>query len=353
MNWTFLKDLLSTPSVSGNETSSQLIFEKYLEPHFHIKHDSIGNCYAILNNEHSVTVMLEAHIDQIGFQVTYIDSEGYIYVRANGGIDIAAAIGAHINIQVRNGHTINGVLGKRPIHTQKPEERRKLPEVEELWIDTGLLPEQVTNCITIGDFVAFNPNFLKLGEHRFTSCGLDNKVGIYVIAETLKCLNSENLSINVVAAGIVQEEIGCKGAKTAVANLKPQIAICVDVGFATDVPDMSKKKYGDIALGKGIVITYHTDSNHDMIMMAEQIAKENSIPFQRSAHHIPTGGTDTSSIQISGTGVKTLLLSIPNRYMHTTVEMCDVRDIDAAIDLLTCLVKQIDLKTKNKMNLYE
>ena len=155
-------------------------------------------------------------------------------------------------------------------------------------------------------------------------------------------MSKENLHIGVCAAATVQEEVGCKGAKVCVGNIEPQMSISVDVGFATDVPNISKKRYGDIALGRGPIINCNTDCNREMVNIARSVAKGSGIDVQLNANSNSTGGTNTASLQVSNKGVKTLLLSIPNRYMHTQVEMCDLRDVEAAIALIVKMILFID-----------
>ncbi|MDR2423224.1 MAG: hypothetical protein LBD59_00685 [Prevotellaceae bacterium] len=342
MNKEFLQQLLATDSVAGDESDAADLFCKYLQSECTIERDIIGNVYAVLNPASERRLMIEAHIDEIGFQVTYIDDSGFVYVRQNGGIDCACLPGSQVVVKTRSGERLAGVIGKRPIHIQTQDERGKVSELEDLWIDTGLTADEVKQKISVGDTVSYCSNFLQLSENRISSKGIDNKIGVYIVAETMKALSEKQLNTGVFGVASVQEEVGCKGAKVSGYKVNPQTAICIDVGFATDTPDISKKKYGDIALGRGITVTSHTDSNRQLSLFAENIAQANNIPFQLAAHHIASGGTDTVAVQLSHSGVKTLLLAVPCRYMHTQVEMCDLRDVQAAIDLLVQMVCAID-----------
>ena len=330
----FLERLLNSHSVSGFEEGASRIYEEYVKQYSSVFRDSLNNCYAVLNPSSDKQVLVEAHIDEIGFQVTYIDDMGFVYVRQNGGIDCATLPGSIVEIQTSDNKVIPGVIGKRPIHIQKPDERMKVLELDELWVDTGLSKENVLELISVGDVVSFRPNFFLIDELRIVSKGLDDKIGVFIIAEVIRRLSKEKLGIGVCAIATVQEEVGCKGAKVCVENVKPQMAISVDVGFTTDVPNISKKKYGDIALGRGPVINCNTDCNREMVNIARSVAKDVGIDVQLNANSISTGGTNTASLQVSNKGVKTLLLSIPNRYMHTQVEMCDLRDVESAIKLI-------------------
>jgi len=342
MNEQFLELLLSQSSVAGDETDATDVFGAYLQNECTIQRDVMGNCYAILNPESDKRLMIEAHIDEIGFQVTWIDENGFVYVRKNGGIDCACVPGSQVIIKTRNGEQLPAVIGKSPIHVLKEDERKKVPELDDLWVDTGLSVETVKEKVTIGDTVAYIGNFIKLGEHRISSKGLDDKIGVYIIAEVMKILSEKNLDIGVYGVASVQEEVGCKGAVVGGYKINPHIAFCLDVGITSDVPNISKKKHGDSSLGKGIIITSHTDSNRQLSLLAEDVARRNEISHQLSANYSASGGTDTKPIQLSRDGVRTLLMSIPCRYLHTQVEMCDLRDVQAAIDLLVSLVCHID-----------
>lgn len=338
----FLEKLMNTHSVSGFEHAATDVFEDYLKDCTKVFRDSLNNCYAVLNPSSVKRILIEAHIDEIGFQVTYIDDKGFVYVRQNGGIDCATVPGSLVLIHTADGSEVPGVIGKRPIHVQKPEERSKVLELENLWIDTGLTHDEVVEKISVGDVVSFQTNLRFLTENVVVSKGLDDKIGVYVVAEAIKRLAKENLNIGVYGVAAVQEEVGCKGAKVCVDNVNPQMSISIDVGFATDVPDISKKKYGDVSLGKGPVVNCHTDCNRDMVKVAQKVAAQTGTDIQLNANSISTGGTDTASIQVSHKGVRTLLICIPNRYMHTQVEMCDLRDVDGAIDLIVNAVLYID-----------
>lgn len=348
MNWSFLERLLSKSSVSGNEDKAILCFEEYLQQHCHlIYRDALNNCYAVLNPKSEFRIMLEAHIDEIGFQVTYIDDQGFVYIRQCGGVDCACIPGSLVDIHTVDGASVRGIIGKRPVHVQKPEERTKVPELEELWVDTALNTSDVKKRISVGDYVSYMNNFHRLGQNGIVSKGLDDKIGVYIVSETIRRLASETLSVGVCGVATVQEEVGYKGAKTSAFNIAPQMSISIDVGFASDVPNISKKRYGEILLGGGPVVNHNTDSNRSLVNIVKKVASEKGITYQNCANSLPSGGTNTASVQTSYKGVKTLLLSIPNRYMHTQVELCDIRDVESAIDLLVETILYID---KNELS---
>lgn len=336
----FLTKLLKAPAVSGYEDAAAKVFQEYVEPFsYHTERDLLNNTYAFAGNPDAPhTVMVEAHIDEIGFQVLYITDDGYLYIRKNGGIDICCLPGSRVWVLTADGGAVPGVIGKKPIHLISPEDRKNAPALESLWVDTGLTAEEVKERISVGDPVCFAPNMAMLGEHKITSKALDDKIGVFVVAEVLRKIADRKLNVKVCGVATSQEEVGCRGAVVGSARLNPQCAISIDVTFATDVPDCSAQKHGDIALGRGVVITKHLDSNRRFAQLAEQVAKDEGISHQISANNSATGGTNAAKIQLSNQGVRTLLLSIPNRYMHTPAEVCDLRDVDAASDLIAAML---------------
>lgn len=296
--------------------------------------------------------MLDAHIDEIGFQVIYIDDKGYIYMRKNGGIDVNCIPGSQVVIQTSSGEEVLGIIGKKPIHLTVPEERNKNIELHTLWIDTGLSPEEVKNKISIGDVVAWKSNILYLSDTKISSKGLDDKVGVYVVSQVLKRLYLSKVNgIQVCGVASVQEEVGNRGAIICGHKVNPDIAICIDVDFATDVPDCPKTKYGDIALGKGVVIHRSIDNTSSITSLVEKIAKENNIKHQISARTLAVGGTNAVILQQTKDGIMTISLGIPCRYMHTPVELCDLDDIGSAIELLYLIITKLNSEIITKQDL--
>ena len=339
MDINFLNTILNTNSVSGFEHQASKLFLDYLTPYTDsINIDSIGNCYAYIGSDNkekkSTKFLLDAHIDEIGFQVIYIDERGYIYIRNNGNIDVDCIIGTQVTIQTSSGEDLLGVIGKMPIHLISKEERNKNIEIHTLWIDTGLSSDEVRSKISIGDAVSWKSNIIYLSNKRISSKGLDNKVGVYIMSQVLKKLYlSKSNCNNVCAIASVQEEVGHRGAIICNPKINPDIAICIDVDFATDVPNCPKTKFGDIALGKGVIIHRSIDTTNYLTLLTEKIAKENNIKYQISARTIAVGGTNTATLQQTKKDIKTISIGIPCRYMHTPVELCDLNDIQAAINL--------------------
>lgn len=337
MDLNFLNTILNTHSVSGFENEMREEFLNYTKEFVDSTDvDKMGNAYAsIARSTDSKIYLLEAHMDEIGFQVVYIDDNGYVYIRANGSVDAQCVPGSQVDIITSSGEYINGVIGKTPIHLLNSEERSKCQEISSLWIDTGLCKEQVVNKVSIGNPVTIRPNLLYLSENVISSKSLDNKIGVFIISQVLKRLSGVNeKSLDVHGVATVQEEVGHRGAYVCESKICPDLTISIDMDFATDVPNCQKTKYGDIALGRGVVIHRSIDNDIPLTYTLEKLAKELNIKHQVSARNMPVGGTNAFVLQQSQGGNKTISLGIPCRYMHTPVEMCDINDVKSAIDLI-------------------
>lgn len=348
MDKELLTQLLKSSSVSGYEDEAIGVFiakAKECRADTHI--DVLNNAFAQFGVKSApITVMIDAHIDEIGFQVNYIDDDGLIYVRKVGLIDDSCLPGSVVEVLTNNGGKIKGVIGKKPIHLSSFDEIKSVPSINNLWVDTGLDSDIIKQQVSIGAPVCFSANPNYLGNNKISSKGVDNKIGVYVLAESMKIVAGNCENLNVVFVASAQEEIGLRGAQFCAGQVKPDYAITVDVEFATDVPDCPKTLYGDIQLGKGVVLSKNLDSNRAFTKIAEDLAISNGIPHQISAHYIATGDTNSSAIQLLGYGTKTLTLGIPCRYMHTPVEMVDIRDVKSAIDLIEQIIKFIAQRQK-------
>ena len=331
----YLRTLCESTGVSGFEEEVCQNFLSYLKDKTDTPHiDTMGNAITFLKgNGEAQTVMIEAHADEIGFQVIHINDMGNIFIRPNGGIDEQCLPGSQVLIQTQTGELIPGVIGKKPIHLMKADDRKHTIEAHHLWVDTGIGKDE--SRVNVGDPVAFAPNMKLMGKHRVTSKALDDRIGVFVVAQAMRRLAmAKSLERTIAGVATTQEEVGCRGSVTASYTIQPDIAITVDVDFATDVPDCPSSQYGEIALGKGVVIPRNADADMTLSRKMEQLAKAKGIPYQISARHRATGGTNASKIQLTRDGVRTLSLGIPCRYMHTPVEMCDLRDVEAAIQLI-------------------
>lgn len=305
--------------------------------------DVMGNAYGVIEGAAGgIKIMIEAHADEIGFQVLHIADNGYLYLRRNGGIDEQCVPGLQVVVQTRSGECVPGVIGKKPIHLMTSEDRKRTMELNQIWVDTGLEPEEVKARIAVGDIVAVKPNWQYLGENRISGKSLDNKLGVFALARTMEALaTKEKLNATVTGVATVQEEVGSRGASVAGYNVQPDIAITIDLDFATDVPDCPFNRYGKIGLGLGVVIPLNVDCDMEISRQMEEIAKANGIPYQMSARPHATGGTNISRLQLVGKGVRTVSLGIPCRYMHTPVEVCDMRDVRSVISLITEYVRAV------------
>ena len=332
----FLEDFMMTSSPSGYEMEAGKLFRAYLSDCCdEVKADVLGNSIAVLNPEAKTHVMLAGHYDEIGFQVVYISDDGLIYFRPNGGIDKLNVPSSEVEILTESGR-IPGVIGKKPIHLLKESERSKALELTDMWIDIGAESKaEAAEIVKIGDPVAMRSNFRFLGKNRFSSKGTDDKIGAFIVAETMRALSKRKLNVAVYGVGTVQEEVGLRGVETAAYAIAPQIGIALDVGFATDLPDVPKKQLGEASLGAGPILTRSCDNNIELGKLLRKAAAAHKIPYQETPAHRATGGTDTARLQMTRGGVATALISIPNRYMHSQVEMCDLRDAEGAVQILT------------------
>ena len=332
----FLENLMNCSGPSGFEEETAALYRKYLSGFAdRVYTDVTGNTIGIVNEKSPLKVMLAGHYDEIGYQVTFISDEGLLYFRNVGGIDKLVVPGSEVEVLGAKG-PVHGVIGKKPIHLQKNEERDKAIDLKDMWIDIGAEnKKEASALVTVGDAVAMRRNFQMLSKHRLKSKGMDDKVGAFVVAETLRELSRRKPRAAVYCVGTVQEELGLRGASTSAFGIAPQIGIAVDVTFSTDLPDMPKKEIGDVQLGKGPVIARNADNNPVLGRRIREVASKHKIACQEEAGFRASGGTDTAVIQLTRGGVATALVSIPNRYMHSPVEICDLRDIEGAVKLLT------------------
>lgn len=331
----FLETLFRSASPTGYEVEAAKVFRDYLSDVCSVRCDVLGNTIASLNESAPMRVMMSGHYDEIGFQIVYISEEGLLYFRPNGGIDKLNVPSSEVDILTPKGK-VPGVIGKKPIHLLKPKERDCAVELHEMWIDIGAASKaEAEELVSVGDPVVMRDNFRMLNANRFISKGCDDKIGAFIVAETMRNLAKRKLNVAVFGVGSVQEEVGLRGATVSCFGIDPQVGFGIDVGFATDLPDIPKKQYGDITLGKGIILSKSCDNNIVLGEILRKTAKDKEIAIQESTAHRATGGTDTAAIQMTRAGVATALLSVPNRYMHSQVEMCDLRDAEAAIELLT------------------
>jgi len=330
----FLKSILEAPSPSGYERPVQEIVRRYAAGFAdEVTTDVHGNVIAVRNPGAPLRVMLAGHCDQIGFLVRYIDNDGFLYVQPIGGWDPQIAVGQKMTVWTESG-PVFGVIARKPIHLLTEEERKQVTKLKDLWIDIGA-KDQADACsrVRIGDPVTLELSFRQMLNERASAPAMDDKSGLWIAFEALRRTQSGKLNCALYAVSTVQEEIGLRGSKTSTFRVDPHVGIAIDVCHATDSPSIDKKQEGDIALDKGPVIFRGPNMNPRVVEKLIEAAKSREIPYQLDAYGRATG-TDANAFQITRAGVAAGLIGVPNRYMHSPVEMVSLRDLDRAADLL-------------------
>ncbi len=333
----FLLELLNTPSPSGYEGKLMRKFREFIFPYVdEVFSDAMGNVIAHKIGNPEKSLMIEAHADEIGLMVTYIDKNGYLYFKPLGGVDANILPGIQVTVHGPNGPVV-GVIGKKPIHLLTPQEREKPSKIEDLWIDISAENRaQAEEQVEIGSPVTFRTPVVEMSNGLIASKSLDDKCGLAVVAGVAQQLAEQkaesDLDLYFVAS--VQEEVGTRGVQPATQSIHPKLGIAIDVTHATDYPGVPSEKFGDFKMNKGAVIAMGPNINWKLCKGLKEVAKENNIAYQSEA--IPRAtSTDARTIQLAHEGVLTALVSIPCRYMHTPNEIVSKYDIQSAIDILT------------------
>ncbi len=331
----FLKRLLDTPGPSGFETAPARIWREEASAFAEVVGDVIGNSLATVNASGSPVIMLAGHIDEIGVIVTYIDDAGLVYFAPIGGWDSQVLVGQRIRFAGRHGDVV-GVIGKKPIHLMKPDEREKASKISDLWVDIGAATkDEAVGQLSIGDPGVVDSKAIDLPNNRIAARSIDNRVGAFVVLEALRRYAERPGVAKVVAVATAQEEIGLHGggAMVAAARINPQMAIAVDVTFASDHPGPEKKEVGEHKLGGGPVLTRGSVNSPVVFGLLQDSARRLNMP-----HSLHAAGRDTSTdadfIHLAREGIATALVSVPNRYMHSPNEMVSLDDLDAAAELI-------------------
>jgi putative aminopeptidase FrvX len=343
----FLRKLIANPSPSGFEQPVQQIIREEVQHYTdELRTDIHGNVIATLNPDGRPRVMLTAHCDEIGLLIRYIDEQGFLYFGSIGGFDPVTLASERVQIHTKNGPVL-GVIGRKPVHLLRGEERGKAPVLSDMWIDIGASnKEEAQNLVPVGSIVTRAAQLEQLRGDLVVSRALDNKSGIFVIVEAMRRLHAqrEKLKASVVLVSAVQEEIGSRGARTGAYEVNPSIAIAVDVTFASDHPQTSKHELGDVKLNGGPGITNGGFVNPRVYDLLVAAANEAGIAYQFDLQGGATG-TDIDVIQVARGGVATGLLNIPCRYMHTGSEIVSLKDIDDTAELMARFVLSVDEKT--------
>lgn len=342
-----LKRLVETPSPSGFEQPVQRIVREELAKYTDdVQTDVMGNVIGIRNEQGRPRVMLAGHCDEIGLMVKYIDENGFIYFSAIGGVDAHLTPGQRVRVHAQQ-EAVLGVIGKKPIHLIKGDEQDKVVKLSKQWIDIGAESKEAAETrIKVGDPITFDVSFDYLGSHELVVArGFDDKAATFVIIETLRLLAEQGEhSAAVFGVSSVQEEVGLRGATTSAYGIKPDVGVAIDLDFATDNPSTEKTEVGDIALGKGPIISRGSRINPIVEKILIRTAQDENISYQLRAEPIRSG-TDTDAIQITRSGVATALLSIPSRYVHTPCEVVSLDDLEAVSKLLAAFILRLDETT--------
>jgi putative aminopeptidase FrvX len=332
----FLEKYLNTASPTGYESEGQKVWMDYLSPYVdEFITDIYGTAVGVINPEASYRVVIEGHADEISWYVNYITEEGLIYVVRNGGSDHQIAPSKRVNIHTDNG-IVKGVFGWPAIHTRN-KSKEEAPKLENIFIDIGAKDaEEVEKMgVHVGCVITYPDEFMVLNENKFVCRALDNRMGGFMIAEVARLLqeNGVELDFGVYVTNSVQEEIGLRGAEMITERLMPDVAIITDVTHDTTTPMIDKKKEGDAAIGDGPVVAYAPAVQNKLRRLITDTADEKKIPYQRRAASRSTG-TDTDAFAYSNGGVPSALISLPLRYMHTTVEMVHRDDVENVIRMI-------------------
>lgn len=339
----FLTELLKAKSPSGAEAQAQAVYDRHVKPLADAyANDALGNRLASLNLKGDPTLMLAGHMDELGLIITYVNKDGFLYFDTIGGHDLSIISGRRVIIQTERG-PVKGVTGKRAIHLMDEEDRKKVPKKHEIWIDIGAKTKaEALTRISIGDVATYDHEFELINGSIGTARAFDNKVGAYIVGETLIRLAKDKARLNarVVSVATTQEEIGVRGAQTSAFAVDPAVALIVDVGHATDHPDCDNRRFGETKLGGGPIICRGPNINPKVFERLLAVAKKLKLPHQLEADPRPTG-TDARAIQMARGGVACGLVSIPLRYMHTPSEVVDLQDVEDCVKLFAGFAKSL------------
>lgn len=340
----FLKTLVNTPSPVGHETRGQRVWLDYASKYADTTYsDAYGNCVAVLNKGGSPRLMLAGHADEIAMAVNFIDPDGFIYVRRMGGVDAAITKAQRVTIHTRNG-PVPGVVGNVAPHLSKQDDgEKKAPKIHDIFIDIGVSnTKDAEKLVQIGDPITLSDEFQMLRNDLAVARAFDNRIGTFAVAEALRLLHDSKakLQAEVCAVSNIQEEVGLLGARQIAYSLKPDVALVVDVTHATDYPTVNKAQHGNVKIGLGPTITHGGCNHPEVVARIEQLAKSKKIMLQHEAMSA-TSGTDTDVIFWTRGGIPSALISLPNRYMHSPVELVSLADLEQIPELLAAFARSL------------
>ena len=338
-SYNFLKEYVNNSSPTGFESSGQKIWMKYLEPYAdEFFTDPYGTAVAVINPGAHFKVVIEAHADEISWFVNYITPEGLIYLKRNGGVDHQIAPSMRVNIRGKKGN-VKAVFGWPAIHTRmnNPDSKETAPKVDNLFLDCGARSKKEVEAlgIHVGAVATYDDGFDELAHGFMIARAFDNRIGGFMIAEVARLLkeNKKKLPFALYIVNAVQEEIGLRGAEMIARRIKPDVAIITDVTHDSTTPMINKAIEGDCVSGKGPTLCYGPAVHNKLLDFVQNTAHKNNIPFQVKTVSRSTG-TDTDSFAYANDGCPSVLISIPLRYMHTTVEMIHKDDVENTVRLM-------------------
>lgn len=340
----FLFRYLNNASPTGFEAAGQKLWLEYIRPFVDEVHlDTYGTAYGVINPGKDYRVVIEGHADEISWFVHYITDDGFIYVVRNGGSDHLIAPSKRVLIHGDNG-IVRGVFGWPAIHTRRGDDANLVPKLENIFIDVGAENKQevLDMGIHVGSVITYPDELEILNDRYYVGRALDNRMGGFCIAEVARLIKEEQIELpySLYVVNSVQEEVGLRGAEMIANTIKPNVAIVTDVTHDTHTPLLNKKKVGDVKGGNGPSITYAPAVHNKLLKLIIDAATDNGISLQREASSRATG-TDTDAFAYSGPGVASALISLPLRYMHTTVEMAHKQDVEDVTRLILETLKRI------------
>jgi putative aminopeptidase FrvX len=338
-----LRRLLTAPGPSGHEQAPAAVFREACAEFAEVTQDSVGSTVArVVGTGGGPVLAIVGHIDEIGLIVHHIDDDGFLWFTSVGGWDPTILVGQRVQIATRNG-PITGVVGKKPIHLLNDEERRKAPELKHLHIDIGAKDgDDARSLVRVGDVAVIAGEPVELPNDRVISRSMDNRLGCYVAYEAARLVaEAGGAPGDVCAVAVAQEEITFAGARTTAFSLQPDLALAVDVTFATDAPDTNEKEVGRHRFGTGPVIQRGATLDPQLFELLHDTAEAEKLPFTVTASGRSTG-TDADGIHAARGGVPTGVVSVPLRYMHSPVEMVQLDDVQNAARLIAAFAQRLE-----------
>ncbi|PLX82228.1 MAG: hydrolase [Desulfuromonas sp.] len=340
----FLEQLIAAPSPSGYEAPVRALLKQVLAPLADsCETDMMGNLILRLagSGNGKPRVMLTAHCDEIGFLIKHIDDNGFVRFSAIGGVDPHIVPGHRVHVVTGNG-LVPGVVGRKPIHLLDAKDKERISPITEQFIDIGCSSKEEAEAVAaVGDPVVFVDGLQRLQGKRLAARAFDDKVGVFAVAQAFRQLaTGPRPDAEVVALFSVQEELGLRGAVTGTYGVRPDIALAIEIGHASDTPGSEPHLVGEVKLGNGPAISRGPNINHQLFALLQEVARRNGIPLQIVGEQRATS-TDANVVQLSRRGVATSLLRVPTRYVHTPSEVVDFSDVQQVVDLLVATVAEI------------